>query len=332
MKTGKVPNDILNKLILSKINNFRQDVILRPGIGEDCTAIDFGQFDCVISTDPITGAINEIGKLSVHISCNDIASSGVEPLGLMVTLLCPTTITEKELEFIMDQICATSKELNVEILGGHTEVTPAVNRVVISTTAIGKAPKGRLITSNGAKVGDSVLITKFAGLEGTAIIANDFEDVLKQSLDAATIQRAKSFINQISVVKEGVLAGELGVSAMHDVTEGGVLGAAWEIAEASGLGIIINKNDIPVDSATLEICKLFSIDPLRLISSGSMIIATSNADELFRIYNEHQIPVACIGKITPASEGRFIYDSNTGLKEELVQSDSDELYKLEHTS
>ena len=175
MESGKVPNEVLNKIVLSKINRFREDVILRPGIGEDCAAIDFGQYACVLSTDPITGAANDVGQLAVDISCNDIASCGVEPLGLMVTILCPVGTTEAELEKVMEQICSTAAERNVEIIGGHTEVTPAVNRIVLSTTCIGKTLKNELVSSRGARPGDSIVMTKSAGLEGTAIIAKDFE-------------------------------------------------------------------------------------------------------------------------------------------------------------
>jgi hydrogenase expression/formation protein HypE len=154
MKIGKVPNNKLKKIILDKISFNRSDILIRPKIGEDCSAVDFGEYACVLSSDPITGAANEVGRLAVHISCNDIASCGVEPIGLMVTILAPPESTEKELETIMHQLCDTASSLKVDILGGHTEITDSVNRFVVVTTAIGKGMKNKLIKSSGARPGN----------------------------------------------------------------------------------------------------------------------------------------------------------------------------------
>lgn len=328
MKSGKVPNDVLNNIVLSKIKTFRNDVILRPGIGEDCTAIDFDKYACVLSTDPITGATNEAGRLSVHISCNDIASCGVEPLGIMVTILCPVDTTESELSVIMEQICQTASELNVEVIGGHTEVTPAVNRIVISTTCIGKSLKDKIISSRGAKPGDSVIITKTAALEGIAILANDFEDRLRNSISFEDLTLAKSFISSISVVKEGVIAGNYGATSMHDITEGGVLGAAWEVAEASGTGIIINKDTIPIEAVTKEICNTLNLNPLKLISSGSMMITCEDSDGLIKLLENNNIKATVIGIITSNSSERLLISKNEGTVTDIEPPGPDELYRV----
>ncbi len=328
MKSGKVPNDVLNRIVLSKINAFREDVILRPGVGEDCAAIDFGKYVCVLSTDPITGADSEVGRLAVNISCNDIASSGVEPLGIMVTILCPVGTTESELENIMDQICQTAGALNVEIIGGHTEITPAVNRIVISTTCIGKAIKDMVVSSHGASPGDSVIITKSVGLEGIAIIANDYEEKISGLLNVEEVQTAKGFINFISVVKEGVLAGKFGATSMHDITEGGVLGAAWEIAEASGAGIIINKDLIPVEPITDKICKALGLDVLKLISSGCMLITCKDGEGLVNLLESNNIKAAIIGKISSESSERLLISDFDGSVTNIESPGPDELYKV----
>lgn len=328
MESGKVPNEILNKIVLSKINKFRDDVILRPGIGEDCAAIDFGKYACVLSTDPITAAANDVGQLSVHISCNDIASCGVEPLGLMVTILCPIGTTEAELEKVMEQICLTAAELNVEIIGGHTEVTPAVNRIVISTTCIGKALKNELVSSTGARPGDSVVMTKSAGLEGTAIIANDFEHKLVGIINVDEINLAKNYIKSISVVKEGVMAGKFGATSMHDITEGGLLGAAWEVAEASGAGIIINKDSIPVETITKSICKALDLDVLRLISSGCMFITCLDGEGLVKLLESNSIKATIIGTVTANRNERLLISKKEGTIKDIEPPKADELYKV----
>ncbi len=328
MESGKVPNDVLNKIVLSKINKFREEIILRPGIGEDCAAIDFGKYACVLSTDPITAAVNDIGKLSVHISCNDIASSGVEPLGLMVTILCPVGTSEAELENVMEQICVTAAELNVEIIGGHTEVTPAVRQIIISTTCIGRSKKNEIVSSNGAKPGDSIIMTKSAGMEGAAIIASDFADKLNNLISHEDLYYAKDFVKYLSVVKEGVLAGKFGATSMHDITEGGVLGAVWEISEASGVGIVINKDNISVDPVTRSICTALNINVLRLISSGCMLITCPNGEELVRILESNDIKATIIGTVTANKNEKLLISKKEGIVQEIEPPSSDELYKL----
>lgn len=325
MEIGKVPNDILNKIIINKIRNNRPEILLRPKIGEDCCAVDFGEYACVLSTDPITGAVNEVGRLAVHISCNDIASSGVEPLGLMVTILAPAGTTEQELDMLMGQICETANSLNVDIIGGHTEITAAVNRCVISSVALGKVLKNKLVSTSGAKPGDSIILTKTAGIEGTAIIAYDREEELAENFGIAFTEKAKAFMEQISVVKEGVVAGEFGVSAMHDVTEGGVLGALWEIASASGVGITVYKDKIPVRDETLKIAELYGIDPLKLISSGCMAITCRDGEMLVKELQKSGIKAAIVGEVTEDLARQLVIN---GVVEEIKQPDSDELYKV----
>ncbi|OPX43729.1 hydrogenase expression/formation protein HypE [Ruminiclostridium hungatei] len=328
MEAGKVPNEILDKIVLSKINRFRKDIILRPGIGEDCAAIDFDSYACVLSTDPITGAAKDVGQLAVHISCNDIASCGVEPLGLMVTVLCPVGTTEDELGKVMEQMSVTAAELNVEIIGGHTEVTAAVNKIVISTTCIGKALRNRVISTRGARPGDSVIMTKSAGLEGTAIIARDFEHKLSGKLTKAQLKKAGDLLNSISVVREGVIAGEFGASAMHDITEGGVLGAAWEMAEASETGIVINKDKIPVEDVTAAICDALGLDALKLISSGCMLITCEKGEELCSLLEKNNIRATVIGLITADKKERILASETGGIAAEILPPGADELYRV----
>lgn len=325
MEIGKVPNNILKKIVIDKIKHTRSEIILRPRVGEDCTAVDFGDYACVLSSDPITGAVNEIGRLAVHVSCNDVAACGVEPIGLLVTILAPPDSSEEDLDIIMTQLVDTANLLNVEIMGGHTEITASVTRFVVVTTAVGKALKGKLVTSSGAKDGDSIILTKSAGMEGTAIIAHDKEEELTNQLGKEFVKKAKAFINNVSAVKEGIIAGNYGANAMHDVTEGGVLGAVWEIAEASEKGVILYKNKIPVAFETEEICKFYSISPLKLISSGCMIITSSNGKELVKELENNGVMATIIGEITEEKR-KVMYDDNNIIQ--INQPDTDELFKV----
>jgi hydrogenase expression/formation protein HypE len=323
MKEGKIPSELLRELVFNNIKVKHEDVILGPEIGEDCTAIEFGDYACVLSTDPITGAEKGIGALAVHISCNDVASSGVKPIALLMTIMAPLSTTEEDIRIIMKDAGEAAALLNVEIAGGHTEITSAVNKVIISTTAIGKVLKHKIVKTSGAQIGDDVVMTKYAGLEGTAILAKDRESELRNKLTNEQLERAKDLSSQISVVKEGVLAGELGVNSMHDVTEGGILGAAWEIAESSDTGVEIYLEDIPVLHETKQICDAFKLNPYRLISSGSMIITCSNGNELVEQFKNVGIAAAVIGKII--THERIIIED--GIKKELEPPGPDELFK-----
>ena len=325
MKSGKLPSDVLEKRILSSFRFKREEVLVRSKVGEDCSVLDFGEYACVVSTDPITGASNEIGRLAVHISCNDVAANGVEPFGLLFTILAPEGTTLEVLQDIVRQAAEEAASLKVEIIGGHTEITPAVNRIVVSTTAIGRAAKDRVVTSSGAKPGDYIILTKWAGLEGTAIIAHDFEKRLRGRMDDALLESAQAMMGHISVVKEGMIAGKMGATAMHDVTEGGVLGALWELAEASGVGLRIYRDKIPVRPETRTICEEFGLNPLKLISSGCMLITCRDGEGMLEALNREGIPASIIGEVV--EEGRTLVSGEREMP--IDPPESDELYKVQ---
>lgn len=326
MKVGKLDSELLEKIIFNNIKLQREEVMVRPSIGEDCAVVDFGEYALVMSTDPITGAASEVGRLAVHINCNDIASNGIEPLGLMMTILAPVGTTENEIDEIMKQASSEAAELNVEIIGGHTEITEAVNRIVISATAIGRQLKSNIVKNSGAKVGDRIVMTKTAGLEGTSIVAYDLEEKLSSTLSREIIENAQKMVKDISVVKEGVIAGKIGVSSMHDVTEGGILGAIWEICKASKVGCNIYKDRISIAQETTEICNFLEIDPLKLISSGTMLIIVNpdKEEQLTKKLNESGVSASVIGEII--EEGRYLIEHNEKIA--IQPPESDELYKV----
>lgn len=329
MEIGKIPTELLEKIILNPINNInfkRDDIIIRPSTGEDCSAVDLNGELLVISTDPITGSDKNCGYLAVHINCNDVASSGAEPIGILLTVLLPKDSHLNVLEEIMDGAYKAARELKIEILGGHTEVTEAVNKPIISGTIIGKTKNKNFISSAGAKIGQDVIMTKWAGIEGTSIIASDYEEKLSKVLSKDIIETAKGFIDFISVVQDGLIAGENGATSMHDVTEGGILGAAWEIAHCSNVGIDIFIDDIPLMPETIEICKIAKINPYRLISSGSMIITCFDGLSMVDKLNLNGIKSTIIGKITKESKN-IIYKN--GHIEELTEPVKDEIYNVQ---
>lgn len=328
LKTGKLDSDLLEQIVFDNLTYRRPEVLTRPGIGEDCAVVDFGSYECVMSTDPITAAISEIGRLSIHISCNDIASNGIQPLGIMLAVMLPVGTTEEEIEEMMRQAGEASAELGVEIIGGHTEITPAVSKPVIVSTAIGRGTKGASQSAGDMVPGDYILLTKYAGLEGTGIIACDFEEQLKEVLTEEEIREAKALLDQVSVVTEGVAAGKVGTHGMHDVTEGGVLGAVWEMCTIAGTGAELWADKIPMKAVTKKICDHFDIDCLRLISSGCMLImaAQDKKDAMLKAMEKAGVEAAVIGRIREKEEGIRM---TAGTKvTDIDPPASDELYKV----
>lgn len=324
MEVGKLNWTDLKKLIKSNNTIKREEVRVRSGIGEDCAVVNFGEYECVISTDPITGTTKNIGKLAVHINCNDIASSGVEPLGITVTILAPPSATYEDINEVMREINEETSKLNVEIIGGHTEVTTAVNQIIVSCTVFGRCLSGKAIATATAKIEDDIVVTKYLAQEGTAIIANEYKQRSRNVLNNEEYDEAISMIENLSVVKEGVIAGKYGVNSMHDITEGGVLGALWEVAEASNVGFEVIKDSIPIKEVTKKLCKEFSIDPLRLISSGSMLITCENGEDLVKLLKENKIYAKVIGKIT-ASKGIMV---SNGEKIVVTPPETDDLFRI----
>lgn len=326
MKLGKVPETVLKRSIFKQLSTHRDEVIVRPNVGEDCSAIKFDKDEvCVVSTDPITGAVKDIGSLAVNITANDLASSGAEPVGILLTLLLPEGFMEEELKEIMKDVNYQCNLLNIEVMGGHTEVTSAVNKPIISVTGIGKAHKDKLVLTGRAEIGQDVIITKWAGLEGTSIIAKDNEDILRKHFNQDLIDNAIELGNHISVVKEANIAVEHGATSMHDVTEGGVFGALWEVAACSNVGLEVKLEDIPIRQETIEICEYYNISPYKLISSGCMIITTYKGELLVEKLEKAGIVSSVIGKIVKGKD-KIVIQSDT--RRALTPPRTDELYRV----
>jgi hydrogenase expression/formation protein HypE len=325
MKAGKLTDEALHRIVIERLPRCTDQVAEGPGTGLDCGVFRSAGSLTAVSSDPITGASTDIGKIAVHVSCNDIACCGIRPTALTLVMIAPEQSTEEELVQVIDQASATAKALGVDIVGGHTEISPAVNRFVLVTTAFGYAEEGKIVSSSGAKAGDHILMTKFAALEGSAILASDFGGRLEGAMSPADIEKARNLLDYISVVEEGVLCGHLGVHAMHDATEGGILGAVWELCHASGKGCRVELPRIPLLPQTIRICAVFGLDPYRLISSGSMLIATDRPDEVRSRLGDAGIDCAVIGEIV---EKDCCYIDHDGHIHEIFPAEADELYKI----
>ena len=325
MEIGKVPETILKRSVFKKLKVKRPEVLVHAGVGEDCAVLGPAEDAIVLSTDPITGTAKDIGKLAFHVTANDIASSGAELIGILLTIIFPPENSEEELKAIMEDITGLAEEYQVEILGGHTEVSEVVNQTLISVTGVGRIAKDKMITTASLKPHQELVVTKWIGLEGSSILAKEKEEALKAVLPAELVETAKGFDNFLSVVPDSKVAMKVGVSAMHDVTEGGIFGALWEMASASGVGLEIDLKKIPIRQETIELCEALNINPYMLISSGSMLIGTSHGHQLVEELGRVGIHAAVIGY---ATEGNDRVVVNGEERRFLEPPKTDELFRV----
>ena len=311
--------------MLGRLGAKRPETLIGAALGVDAAAVAVdADWACVLTTDPITTAASGAGRLAVHVVCNDLAAMGAEPVGVLATLLFPAGIAPAAIAEITTDIDETARVLNVEVLGGHTEVAPGLTAPIVVMTGMGKARRDRLLTAGGAKPGDALVLSKAAGLEGSHILAADFADRLS-GVASALLEQARGYAAELSVVPEARLAVDLGATAMHDPTEGGIIGASWEMAEASGCGFRIFAERIEVRPATRAICNALAVDPLRLIASGALLIACRDGPRMVQGLIDRGIPAAQIGVMTEG--GRRVIHSD-GQIENIDHLDTDEIYRL----
>ncbi len=328
LSVGKIPPALLSRSVFPFLGSKKPGVLVKPGIGRDAAMVRHGGKVLVFSTDPITGTSTHIGTHSVIINANDIATSGAKPIWYLCTILLPPGAIESYLGQIMREINQASKKIGVAVLGGHTEITPGLNRPIIAGFMIGETGPSRNFSAQNGRPGDRILFTKTAGLEGTAIIASEYSQKLRR-LPSSTLECAKSFSQRISVVKEALAIARLqGVHAMHDPTEGGVITGLWELAEASNLGIEVWSDKIRIAPETIQICSILRLNPLKLMSSGSLLVAVkpSETGQVKRKLRELKVPVSEVGVLTPRAVERNLLSN--GRKTKLRPVSRDELYRL----
>jgi HAD superfamily hydrolase (TIGR01549 family) len=304
---GKLPNDILEDF-LNRFNFRDPSVLISSGVGEDATAVNIDQEEVlVLKSDPITFATDSIGHYAVLINANDLATSGATSRWFLTTLLFPPGITASAIWQVMHDLESVCRQWNITLCGGHTEITDAVTRPVITGMLAGTVSKYELIDKRNMKPGDSVLLTKAVAVEGTAIIAREFgEKLMGLGVTENEIEKCRQFLSDISILEEAKIAGRSkGVSAMHDVTEGGLATALEELSIAGKHRIIVDMDMIPVYPQTENICRLLNIDPIGLIGSGSLLICCRK-DEVEHLMSRIQgagIDVTCIGEVLEAGRG-----------------------------
>lgn len=308
MLTGKVPNDILARL-LGKVKIADPRVIVGPRVGEDATVIDFGDRLLVAKTDPITFAAEAIGWYAVNVNANDIATMGATPRWFLASVLLAEGSSEKDVEDIFDQILSACQAIGVSLVGGHTEVSYGLDRPIVVGCMLGEVEKGALITTAGAKEGDDIVLTKGIAIEGASLLAREAGGKLRNlGVAPEVLRRAEGllFSPGISVVKDAHIAAQsAAIHSMHDPTEGGLATGLWEVAAAAGVGLEVEAQAIPVLDDCRIICQAASLDPLGLLASGALLITVPAAQtaSLVDALGREGIPAYRIGRILDKSAG-----------------------------
>jgi hydrogenase expression/formation protein HypE len=332
LPVGKLRAELLERFF-GKYVPASPRVVVGPRVGEDAAVLDMGDRYLVATTDPITFASEEIGWYALHVNANDLAVRGARPLWFLATVLLPEAgLSEERVESLFAELGDACAELEVALVGGHTEVTTGVSRPIVVGCMLGEVDKDRLVTTAGACPGDVLLLTKGVPLEGAAILAREHGgEAARRGVPLDVIDRAREFLRRpgISVLPEARQAcGAARVHAMHDPTEGGLATACWELAQAAGVGVHVDREQIPILPEGRLLCERFGLDPLGTIASGSLLLAVDRADAEGVVGACRGAGIACapIGKVTASSQGVTL--ASAGIARPMPSFPQDELAKV----
>ncbi len=319
MASGKLTGKNLRENVLDLLKSRRKEVLVGANLGGDTASLR-GDGSFCVHTDPITGDTKEIGSLAIKVVLNDISAGFGEPVAVLLTLLLPESMDERDVKRIMIDAEREAENWNVEIIGGHTEFTNAVTRPIVNAVGIGK--RAESYKPYTPKVGDSIVVTKNLALEGSFILAEQHASRLNLSITEK--EELKGYSESTSVMREAEAVRLSGLSAlMHDITEGGVIGAVAEICDIANIGIEIDLSSALVSDLTKKICDMLGINPYRLISSGSMLIITPFGQKITELLAEKGIKSTIIGSVID-DNGAYLTTDNGKIK---IIAKPDELYR-----
>ena len=299
MRPGKFSESVLKRSVLKQIKTKRDEVIRGAEVGEDCAFFSFEKKEGTLtSTAPVIVEEFEDIAFGLTAAVNNIAAAGGEPAGVMVSAVLPDKILESMVQRLSGETERSCHNLNLQIAGGNTVISKAVTKPVLNFTILGKKEKEKHSSFHEYKAGQDILVTKWIGLAGTAILAKKEQKKLEERLPMYIVENGILFNKNISVLQESRIAMEAGVSGMHDVSRGGIFSALWELAEKGNVGIEVDLKKIPVRQETIEICEVLGVNPYELYGAGSLIIVSDKGNQLLHELEKQQIPAAIVGKIT----------------------------------
>ena len=306
---GKVNDDFFQRNIIASVGHENPRVVIGPAMGVDAAILRVDDGYMAVAEDPIFPSMNmspeDFAFLTVHIGASDVAVMGIEPRYMTYSLLLPPGTAEEYLAALIANISRYAAELGITIVGGHTGFYGAVTVPTIGGITVWGTGAG-YVSPQGARQGDDIVMTKGAGVEAAALLAYELKELLLESLPAESVARSAARLREVSVVRDAAIAaGNPGVHAMHDATEGGLKRGLWEIAQASKQGIAIRKDDILIPEDIQAVCGYFGLDPWEVISEGTLVLtcAPEHTPELLAAYGEAGIPARVIGKVTAPERG-----------------------------
>ncbi|HET9014296.1 MAG TPA: AIR synthase related protein [Thermomicrobiaceae bacterium] len=313
LPAGKLPANLLQRLLGTLVPD--ESVVVGPGVGRDAAVIRLGNRLLVLKTDPITFATDEIGWYTVNVNANDLACMGATPRWLLVSALLPAgSTTEKIASQIFDDLRGACLALDVALVGGHTEITPSVDRPILVGQMVGETTADRLIDPRRARAGDVVILARGIAIEGTSLLARELPAALLAGFDRAFLDRCRGFLHDpgISVLAAAeAIAGAVGADlhALHDPTEGGLATGLRELGAASGLGIAVHRDAIAVYPETAVLCRALGLDPLGLIASGALlaVVAPAAAERALAALASVGIDAAAVGSLEPDPARQVLY-------------------------
>ncbi|MBQ8233276.1 MAG: hydrogenase maturation factor [Lachnospiraceae bacterium] len=320
MKVGKITGNALKRSVLKPITYRREEILNGAGVGTDCAifAVPEG-FKQAANVQEAAVAGKADMELLIGRCVNSLAVAGAQPIAAMIGLLLPETMEEPQLKALMSEAHRVCADYQMQIAGGHTTVSSAVNCPFATVTALGLVPeepaesadkvgaaqKGadqKYSAQKGPIPGQDIVLSKWIGLEGTALLASKYTDSLLTRYPAYLVEEAASFTKYISIRPEAAIALKAGVRSMHDASEGGILAALWEMAERAGVGLSIDLKKLPIRQETVEVCEHVGANPYELRSSGCLIMTTEDGQGLVRELEAAHIPAGIVGKITDGNE------------------------------
>lgn len=311
MEVGKFPPELLERL-LNSVGSDDPRVVLGPRVGEDAAALDFGDRLLIAKSDPVTFATERAGWYAVQVCANDVACTGATPRWFLATLLVPDSFSIEEAKRLFDDVMESCNTLGVTLIGGHSEVTQGIQRPIVMGTMLGEVQRDRLITTAGAQEGDSIVVTKGVAIEGTALLARDRADDLRRAgVEESVIARSAEMLNTlgISVIHDAQTSVQFPVHSMHDITEGGLFTALHEVAVASGLGLAVEEDSVPVLPETNAVCIALGLHPMGLLASGAMLVTLhpQYTPSLLHYLDRAGINAWEIGQMLPSEEGSVLF-------------------------
>ena len=324
MKIGKISENVLKRSVLKQIKPNRTEVIKGASVGSDCAFLHINNSEIAVATGYVGIQDKNAMSHAIMRACNNIACGGGTTISIQIQISLPESFLETDLKMMMAEANQTAKLLNIDIIGGHTETVKDIKLPIIAVTAIGTKTedKEHIIPLHA---GQEIIMTKWMGLSGTSSLAIENEEQLLTKYPTFFIKEAQSYEKYYSIIPEAATAVKSGVSAMHDVSGGGVFGALWELAENAGVGLIVSLKKIPVKQETIEICEFFDLNPYELRADGSLLAVTDDGDELIRKLKKQGISASVIGKITDGNDRIVINEDETRF---LEPPRTDELLKV----